>query len=61
MNQGYAFPEKLVSTQWMAEHLTDPAIRIVESNEDILLYSRGHIPGAVHIDWVAGLNDPIAC
>ncbi len=59
MNQGYAFPEKLVSTQWVAEHLTDPRIRIVESNEDILLYSRGHIPGAVHIDWVADLNDPI--
>ena len=54
------FPRNWCRTQWMAEHLTDPAIRIVESNEDILLYSRGHIPGAVHIDWVADLNDPIA-
>lgn len=60
MNQGYAYPEKLVSTQWVAEHLSDPRVRIVESNEDILLYSRGHIPGAVHIDWIADLNDPIA-
>lgn len=60
MNQGYAHPEKLVSTQWVAEHLTDPKVRIVESNEDILLYSRGHIPGAVHIDWIADLNDPLA-
>jgi thiosulfate/3-mercaptopyruvate sulfurtransferase len=56
---GYAYPEKLVSTQWVAEHLTDPAVRIVESNEDILLYSRGHVPGAVQIDWIADLNDPI--
>ncbi len=55
----YAHPEKLVSTQWVAEHLDDPNVRIVESNEDIVLYSRGHVPGAVQIDWVADLNDPI--
>ncbi len=53
----YAHPEALVSTQWLADHLTDPSIRIIESNEDILLYSTGHIPGAVHIDWRADLND----
>ena len=58
-NKGYAHPEKLVSTQWVAEHLNDPKVRIVESNEDILLYVRGHIPGAVQIDWIADLNDPI--
>ena len=57
--QGYVHPEKLVSTQWVADHLNDPKVRIVESNEDVLLYSRGHIPGAVQIDWVADLNDPI--
>ncbi len=56
---GYAHPDKLVSTAWVAEHLDDPMIRIVESNEDFLLYSRGHIPGAVQIDWVADLNDPV--
>jgi thiosulfate/3-mercaptopyruvate sulfurtransferase len=54
-----AFPEKLVSTEWVAAHLNDPGVRIVESNEDVLLYSRGHVPGAVHIDWVADLNDPV--
>ncbi len=59
MDQGYVHPEKLVSTEWVAEHLGDPGVRIVESNEDILLYSRGHVPDAVHIDWVADLNDPI--
>lgn len=55
----YAQPDKLVSTQWVSEHLKDPNVRIIESNEDVLLYSRGHIPGAVQIDWVADLNDPV--
>src|SRR5262245_15494735 len=57
--RGYAHPEVLVSTQWVADHLTDPNVRLVESNEDILLYETGHIPGAVKIDWVADLNDPL--
>jgi thiosulfate/3-mercaptopyruvate sulfurtransferase len=58
--QGFAIPEVLVSTDWVAENLarTD-AVRLVESNEDVLLYSTGHIPNAVHIDWVADLNDAI--
>jgi thiosulfate/3-mercaptopyruvate sulfurtransferase len=56
----YAHPDSLVSTEWLAEHLNDPDIRIVESNEDPLLYDTGHIPGAVKIDWTADLNDPIA-
>jgi len=55
----YAHPEKLVETEWVAEHLNDPNIRIVESDEDVLLYDVGHIPGAVKIDWVQDLNDPI--
>ena len=53
----YAHPEALVTTEWVAEHLHDTSIRIVESNEDILLYSTGHVPGAVHIDWRADLQD----
>ncbi len=57
--KGYAHPEVLVSTQWVADHLNDPAIRIVESNEDILLYDQGHIPGAIQIDWVGDLNDKL--
>jgi thiosulfate/3-mercaptopyruvate sulfurtransferase len=59
-SNGYANPDKLVSTEWLAEHLNDPNIRIVESNEDPLLYSTGHIPGAVNIDWQADLNDPLS-
>jgi thiosulfate/3-mercaptopyruvate sulfurtransferase len=56
----YAHPEVLVSTQWVADNLdqTD-RIRLVESNEDVLLYSTGHIPNSVHIDWVSDLNDPV--
>lgn len=56
---GYAHPDALVTTTWLAQHLNDPDIRIVESNEDVLLYDTGHIPGAVHIDWRADLNDPL--
>jgi thiosulfate/3-mercaptopyruvate sulfurtransferase len=58
-HQDYAHPEALVSTDWVAEHLNDPAVRLVESNEDALLYASGHIPGAVNIDWQADLNDPL--
>jgi len=58
-DRGYAHPEVLVSTDWVADHLEDPGIRLLESNEDILLYETGHIPGAVKIDWVADLNDPL--
>jgi len=53
----YAHPEALVSTDWVAEHLNDPQVRIIESNEDVLLYDTGHIPGAVHVDWRRDLND----
>lgn len=58
-NKGFAQPEVLVSTDWVAEHRLDPKVRLVESNEDVLLYSTGHIPGAIHIDWVRDLNDAI--
>ena len=57
--QNYAHPEALVSIQWVADHLNDPNVRIVESNEDIILYDKGHIPGAIKIDWVGDLNDPL--
>ena len=58
-DKGYANPDALVSTEWVAAHLTDPSIRLVESNEDILLYEVGHIPGAVKVDWHVDLNDPV--
>lgn len=55
----YAHPEKLVSTQWVADHKDDQGVVLVESNEDVLLYETGHIPGAVKIDWHTELNDPV--
>ncbi len=58
--KGYAHPEAVVSTAWVAEHLNDTEnIRIVESDEDVLLYDIGHIRNSVKIDWVEDLNDPL--
>jgi thiosulfate/3-mercaptopyruvate sulfurtransferase len=57
--RGYAHPEVLVSTEWVQAHLEDPKVRLVETDEDVLLYEVGHIPGAVKIDWVADLNDAL--
>jgi thiosulfate/3-mercaptopyruvate sulfurtransferase len=56
---GYAHPERLVSTDWLAEHLHDPDVVVVESDEDVLLYETGHIEGAVKVDWHTDLNDPV--
>jgi len=53
----YVNPDVLVSTDWVAEHLNDPSVRLVESDEDILLYEVGHITGAVKINWQDDLND----
>lgn len=53
----YAHPEALVDTDWLAQNLENPEIRIIESNEDVLLYDTGHVPGAVHIDWRSDLQD----
>ncbi len=55
----YVHPEVLVSADWVQEHLKDPKVRIVESDEDVLLYDMGHIPGAVKIDWQGDLQDQL--
>jgi thiosulfate/3-mercaptopyruvate sulfurtransferase len=55
----YAHPGKLVSTDWLSSHLNDPGVVVVESDEDILLYETGHIPGSVKVDWQTDLNDPL--
>ena len=55
----YTHPERLVSASWLAEHLDDPNVVVVESDEDVLLYDTGHIPGAVKIDWHMDLNDAL--
>jgi thiosulfate/3-mercaptopyruvate sulfurtransferase len=55
----YAHPDRLVSTEWLQEHLGRPGLVVVESDEDVLLYETGHIPGAVKIDWHTDLNDQV--
>jgi thiosulfate/3-mercaptopyruvate sulfurtransferase len=58
-DSGYANPDVLVSTDWVAEHLDDPNVRIVEADEDVLLYDMGHIPGAIKLDWHTDLQDQV--
>ena len=55
----YAHPERLVTTAWLEEHSGEEGLVILESNEDVLLYDTGHIPGALKIDWHTELNDPV--
>jgi thiosulfate/3-mercaptopyruvate sulfurtransferase len=57
--RGYARPDVLVTTDWVAQNLQNPQVRIVESNEDSLLYPSGHVPGAVEVDWARDLNDSV--
>ncbi len=57
--RGYARPDVLVSTEWVAQHHQDANLRIIESNEDPLLYASGHIAGAVQVDWTHDLNDAL--
>ncbi|MFO0093575.1 MAG: rhodanese-like domain-containing protein, partial [Gemmatimonadaceae bacterium] len=57
--KGYAHPERLVSTAWLADHLPNPSLRLLECNEDVLLYDVEHIPGAQKLDWHVDLNDQV--
>jgi thiosulfate/3-mercaptopyruvate sulfurtransferase len=59
--QAYAHADRLVSTTWLAEQLAVGAHRLVviESDEDVLLYDTGHIPGAIKVDWHTELNDQV--
>lgn len=52
-------PNALVTTEWVSENLHNPNVRLVESNEDPLLFRSSHIAQAVEIDWVRDLNDPL--
>jgi thiosulfate/3-mercaptopyruvate sulfurtransferase len=57
--RGYAHPEVLVSTTWVEQHLSDPTVKVFESDEDVLLYDTGHVPGAQKLDWIEDLNDKV--
>ena len=59
MSSPYSHPEALVSADWVQQHLDDPKVRIVETDEDALLYSQGHVPGAVEIGWHLQLQDQL--
>lgn len=58
-SSGYVHPEVLVETGWVAERLNDPALRLIEADEDILLYEVGHLPGAVKLDWHVDVQDKV--
>ena len=55
----YAHPETLVDTSWVADHLNDANVRLIEADEDVLLYEVGHIPGAVKLDWHVDVQNPV--
>jgi thiosulfate/3-mercaptopyruvate sulfurtransferase len=55
----FAHPERLVSTEWLTDHLGTPGLVVAESDEDVLLYETGHIEGAVKVDWHTELNDSV--
>ncbi|AWB81364.1 sulfurtransferase [Corynebacterium yudongzhengii] len=55
----WAHPERVVSASWLSARLGMDGLKVVESDEDSLLYNIGHIPGAVRIDWTTELNDPV--
>ena len=59
VSKGYAHPERLVSTAWLAGNLSNPSLRLLECNEDVLLYDVEHIPGAQKLDWHVDLNDQV--
>ena len=56
---GYAHPEVLVETAWVADHLNDPTVRLIEADEDVQLYEIGHIPGAVKLDWHVDVQNKV--
>lgn len=57
---GYTNPDVLVDTEWVAAHLNDPSVRIIEADEDVMLYEIGHIPGAVKLDWHVDVQDKVS-
>ncbi len=56
----YTHPDVLVTTNWVADHLNDPNVRLIEADEDVLLYEIGHIPGAVKLNWHVDVQDPLS-
>ena len=59
MPASVAHPESIVDTDWVAEHLDDERVRLVEVDVDTAAYDQGHIPGAVGWNWTTQLNDTL--
>jgi len=59
MPDGYAHPEVLVSTEWVAQHLGEPNVKLIEVDVDTTSYDKGHIPGAIGWNWQTDLNDRV--
>ncbi|MGH2678605.1 MAG: sulfurtransferase, partial [Actinomycetota bacterium] len=55
----YANPDALVDTGWLADHLEDPAVRIIDVDEDTAAYEKGHITGSIGWHWFNDLHDPL--
>jgi thiosulfate/3-mercaptopyruvate sulfurtransferase len=53
---GYAHPEALVETDWLAEHATDPSVRVFEVDVDTTAYEQGHVAGAIGLNWKTDLQ-----
>ena len=58
-NNGYAYPEMLVETDWVAQRLNSPGMRLVEVDVDTSAYEQGHIPGAVGWNWQTDTQDQV--
>lgn len=58
-SQSYARPEVLVSTEWVADHMQDSDVRLVEVDVDTTAYKTGHLNGAAGLDWTTQLCDNV--
>jgi thiosulfate/3-mercaptopyruvate sulfurtransferase len=58
-NGGYAKPETLVTTDWVADHADDPDVVVAEVDEDPTLYDDGHVPGATTLHWKEELQQQV--
>ena len=58
-SRGYSNADVLVDCDWVARHLDDPKVRLLEINGTVESQSLGHIPGAIRLDWATDLNDPL--
>ncbi|MFD7324915.1 sulfurtransferase [Streptomyces sp. NPDC059875] len=59
VTNGYSHPETLVDTEWLAAHLDDPTVRVIDVDEDTTVFEHAHIPGAVGWNWTTDLHTAV--